>query len=56
MSGGVTPICNRCGVSLCWDISTHEYGEAKRFWDAWICQDCNSGEPLSLRAYRERQR
>lgn len=51
MPGGVTPICNRCGVSLCWDISAYEYGEDKPFWDAWVCQDCNGGKPMSRRDY-----
>lgn len=49
MAGAVTPICNDCGISLCWDISEDEYEQAKAFWDAWICQDCNGGEPLSLK-------
>ncbi|MDW7555348.1 hypothetical protein D9623_33475 (plasmid) [Azospirillum brasilense] len=45
--GGVTPICNCCGINLCWDISNEEYREAKAFWDAWVCQDCNGGKPMS---------
>lgn len=49
MSGGLTPICNQCGVCLCWDISEEEYAEDKRFWDEWICQDCNGGEPMRRR-------
>lgn len=52
MSGGVTPICDSCGVSLCWDISRTEYLEAKPFWDAWRCQDCN-GSRLSAFAWRQ---
>jgi hypothetical protein len=38
--GGLTPICNCCGVSLCWDISEEEYDERPGFWDAWQCRDC----------------
>lgn len=41
VAGGVTPICNECGVSLCWDISRTEYLEAKAFWDDWTCQECH---------------
>ncbi len=51
--GGVTPICDKCGVSLCWDISDDEYQADRPFWDAWICQDCNGGVPLSRKAYRQ---
>jgi hypothetical protein len=54
MPGAVTPACNDCGVALCWDISEHQYREEKSFWDEWICQDCNGGEPMSLRDYRIR--
>jgi len=25
MPGAVTPICNNCGVALCWDIAEEEY-------------------------------
>lgn len=47
LPGGLTPICNCCGVSLCWDISQEDYDELPSFWEAWICRDCNGGEPLS---------
>ena len=50
MPGALTPICNRCGISLCWDISVDEYERQKGFWDSWICRDCNGGNP-----YRHRQ-
>ncbi len=56
MPGALTPICNQCGISLCFDIGQHEYEEAKPFWDEWICQDCNGGEPKSLLAWIARQR
>lgn len=51
MDGAVTPMCNKCGIALCWDISEEEYGEAKKFWDKWICQECNDGQPLSLKEW-----
>lgn len=47
MAGGLTPICNECGVSLCWDIATDEYEEDSEFWDAWKCQECNGGKPFN---------
>lgn len=52
MPGGVTPICNDCGVALCWDISKEEYIECEEFWDEWICRDCNNGEPMSLKEFK----
>jgi hypothetical protein len=55
MDEGVTPICNDCGVFLCWDLSESEAEEAREFWDAWICRDCNGGEPLSLREWLEQR-
>lgn len=51
MTGAVTPICDNCGVSLCWDISRTEFLEAKPFWEEWTCQDCN-GARLSAQAWR----
>ncbi len=56
MPGGVTPICNDCGIALCWDISDADYAEATAFWDAWICQDCNGGERMSLKDFLEKVR
>jgi hypothetical protein len=43
MPGGVTPICNGCNVSLCWDIAIDEYDDERAFWDAWECKECNGG-------------
>ena len=51
ITGGVTPICNECGISLCYDISEEEYNEYPEFWDGWICKDCNGGESLSLKSW-----
>lgn len=47
MPGAVTPICNNCGVALCWDIAEEEYEMEQVFWDGWICQNCNGGKPYS---------
>jgi hypothetical protein len=54
MPGGVTPICNKCGVALCYDIAAEEAEEAQEFWDAWVCRDCNGGQPMSLKAFQAR--
>ena len=51
MDGAVTPICNECGVSLCWDISVEEYQEYDEFWEDWICQDCNGGVRMTRDEY-----
>jgi len=55
MEGALTPICERCGVSLCWDISEEEYEDAIQFWDDWICQDCNGGVRLSLKEWKQKR-
>lgn len=52
MPGAVTPMCNECGVALCWDVEESEYKQEKDFWDAWKCEVCNGGRPLSLKAWR----
>lgn len=53
LSDGVTPVCNKCGIHLCWDISDDEYQADQPFWDAWVCQDCNSGIAVSRKAFRQ---
>ena len=42
MDGGYTPICNECGVALCWDITKIEYQDRPEFWEQWICKDCKN--------------
>jgi hypothetical protein len=51
MHGALTPICNSCGVSLCWDISVEEGRADQDFWDQWQCEDCN-GSRMSLEQWR----
>lgn len=41
LPGGLTPVCNTCGIHLCWAIGEHEYEEQKGFWDTWRCESCN---------------
>ncbi len=52
LPGAVTPICNECGISLCWDVSVEEYVSARAFWDVWICERCNGGESMSLKRWK----
>jgi hypothetical protein len=47
LEGGVTPICNECGIALCWDLAIEEYLEAKSFWDTWRCEGCNPDYALA---------
>lgn len=39
--GGMTPICDECGIKLCYEIDPDEYENYKEFWDGWKCQDCD---------------
>lgn len=52
MSGGYTPVCNDCGVHLCWDISEEEAAAERGFWEAWLCETCNGGVPMSLKRWK----
>lgn len=40
LPGGLTPICNECGIALCWDISKCDYYSRQEFWDNWECKEC----------------
>jgi len=53
LPGGVTPVCNSCGVALCWDISEGEYAQDQAFWDAWRCKECNGGTPMRRAGFRK---
>lgn len=52
MPGGLTPICNECGIALCMDISENEYKRQTKFWDEWICKECNGGESMKYPNFR----
>lgn len=52
MDGALTPICETCGVSLCWDIEENEAIADEDFWNQWKCQDCNRGHRMSLEQWR----
>lgn len=52
--GGFTPICEDCGVMLCWDISEEEYVLNDKFWEEWLCEVCityrrKKNLPINLR-------
>lgn len=49
--GGYTPICDQCGVSICWDISEFEYIENKAFWDKYCCKECNPNYKGALQRF-----
>ena len=53
MDGALTPICEECGVSLCWDLEENEALANEGFWNRWKCQDCNGGESMSLKKWKE---
>jgi len=56
MLGSVTPICNSCGVVLCWDVSIEEYIEQKEFWDSWECKSCNPNYKGALKRFKENKK
>jgi len=37
------PICDDCGIALCWSISEREYLIIKDYWDTWKCDVCGGG-------------
>lgn len=49
----LTPICNTCGITLCWDISEDEYDENPSFWDNWKCEDCNGSVRYNKQYHKE---
>lgn len=38
---GWQPICNDCGISLCFVITDVEYERTKDFWEQWRCIYCD---------------
>lgn len=52
MPGGVTPICDNCGIALCWDLAESEYRMDKEFWDNWQCRDCNPDYRGALKRFQ----
>lgn len=55
LDGGFTPICNSCGVALCWDLSDFDYQENKSFWDNWVCKDCNPNYKGALTRFKQQK-
>ena len=48
VDGFITPICNNCGVSLCWSIENNDYKKYEEFWEQWKCEDCGKPEESEL--------
>lgn len=46
---GIQPICNECGIALCWELIQQDYEDKKYYWDNWSCKTC---KPNYLRDYR----
>jgi hypothetical protein len=40
-----TPICDDCGIALCWDIDETIYKQNIKYWDNWKCDACKKLEP-----------
>lgn len=38
---GWQPICNDCGIALCFTISDDEKYRFGEFWENWRCQYCD---------------
>ena len=51
--GEVQPICNECGVCLCWSIDSDEYSTYKKFWDNWKCKECNPNYKNSYTIFKK---
>jgi len=54
--GALTPICNECAISLCWDVGLDEYEEDREFWDRWTCQECREADGLERMSLKEWKR
>src|SRR4030042_542062 len=52
LPGSVTPVCNQCGIALCWDIPDSDYRENQDYWDNWECEKCNPNVAGSLAIYQ----
>ncbi len=53
---GWQPICNDCGIPLCWSLSSEQLFETRVFWDNWMCEDCCGGNGLpkmSVKVYKD---
>lgn len=53
MVGCVTPICEECGIHLCYDIDNDEYQLDKAFWDKWRCKECNESYRGQLKIWHQ---
>jgi hypothetical protein len=42
-SGDYQPICQDCGIALCWTLDWFSYEDHKDYWDRWKCETCDPG-------------
>jgi hypothetical protein len=38
--GGLTPICNECGICESYEIAHEDYNEHPDYWENWRCPEC----------------
>jgi len=46
-----TPICEDCGIQLCWSIEEEVYNQQSEFWNQWKCKDCNPNYSGALKNF-----
>ena len=39
--GEYQPVCDSCGIALCWSLTEREYRRTSSFWNIWECSSCN---------------
>ena len=54
--GSYTPVCDDCGIRLCWDVGPLEYAEEADFWDVWKCRDCNPDYAGALEKFKKERK
>lgn len=51
--GEVQPMCDDCGIALCWSVDLKEFIEWFGFWDVWKCCRCNPDYKNAYQKYKE---
>jgi len=39
--GGYQPVCDMCGICLCYEVEPENYELHRNFWDNWKCEVCD---------------
>jgi hypothetical protein len=47
------PVCNDCGLALCFTLDEREYEREQEYWDYWTCVYCNPHAVGSLARWLE---